>query len=54
MIEMINIRILTNKRIFIQYSKNRKSEDAAFNDWKEFIDWLYQMTIGKNEQLSCH
>jgi hypothetical protein len=36
----IQIRVLTNGAIFVQYQEQGKSKDAAFMTWPEFINWL--------------
>ncbi|MDB4552342.1 hypothetical protein N9016_01730 [bacterium] len=36
----MNIRVLGNGAVFVQYQENGKAEDAAFPSWKEFLEWL--------------
>lgn len=36
----VNVRVLTNGAIFVQYQEQGKAKDAAFMTWQEFIDWL--------------
>ena len=46
MIANINVRVLGNKHIFVQYWDNGHARDAGFNSWAEFIIWL-KATIAK-------
>jgi hypothetical protein len=36
----MNVRVLGNNAIFVQYLADGKSHDAAFPSWKEFLKWL--------------
>lgn len=36
----LNVRVLGNNAIFVQYQKDGRSQDAAFPSWGEFLDWL--------------
>jgi hypothetical protein len=36
----LNVRVLSNGAIFVQYQEQGKSKDAAFLTWAEFIKWL--------------
>lgn len=40
MIVHLNLRILTDKTIFIQYQIDGKAKDGSFISWNEFIKWL--------------
>lgn len=40
MIVNLNVRVLTNKAIFVQYLEDGKAKDAAFTDWLLFVEWL--------------
>lgn len=44
MITNVNIRILGNKHVFVQYQRDGKAYDAGFKDWQEFIEWLKEQT----------
>ena len=36
----LNIRVLSNGAIFVQYQENGKAFDAGFRNWEEFLEWL--------------
>jgi hypothetical protein len=36
----INVRVLSNGFIFVNYQQEGKAYNAAFLSWKEFIEWL--------------
>lgn len=40
MVANLNVRVLTNKAIFVQYQEDGKAKDAAFLTWADFIEWL--------------
>ena len=40
MIVNLNVRVLTNNAVFVQYQEDGKAKDAAFLTWAEFIAWL--------------
>lgn len=40
MVANLNIRVLTNNAIFVQYQEDGKAKDAAFISWTEFLYWL--------------
>ena len=40
----LNIRVLGNGFIFVQYQEAGKAQDAAFPSWKEFVTWLASKT----------
>jgi len=41
----LNIRVLGNDAIFVQYQEDGKAKDAAFMNWAECIEWL-QSKVG--------
>lgn len=41
----LNVRVLGNGAVFVQYGEDGKAKDAAFSDWKTFIDWLTSKVI---------
>lgn len=38
----LNVRVLGNKAVFVQYQKDGRALDAAFVDWATFLTWLTQ------------
>lgn len=40
MITNLNVRVLGNNAILVQYQKDGKAMDSGFNSWKEFVMWL--------------
>jgi hypothetical protein len=42
MIANVNIRVLGNGAIFVQYQEDGKSKDAAFPTWEIAIKWLHE------------
>lgn len=36
----VNIRVLGNGAVFVQYQEDGKSKDAAFPDWETAINWI--------------
>lgn len=40
MITNLNVRVLGNGYIFVQYHKDGKANDAAFPNWEVFLSWL--------------
>jgi hypothetical protein len=42
----LNIRVLGNGHILVQYNRDGKAFDAGFNDWNTFIAWLRENTRG--------
>lgn len=36
----LNVRVLGNGYIFVQYQEEGKAKDAAFISWEDFINWL--------------
>lgn len=41
----LNVRVLSNKAIFVQYQADGKALDAAFPSWQEFLEWLAPQVI---------
>ncbi len=42
----LNIRVLGNGAILVQYQEDGKAKDAGFLSWTDFISWLTEKTIG--------
>lgn len=40
MITNLNVRVLGNGAVFVQYAEDGKAKDAAFLTWEAFIAWL--------------
>lgn len=40
MIVNLNIRVLGNGALLVQYQEDGKAKDAAYPNWEEFILWL--------------
>ena len=36
----LNVRVLGNGAVFVQYQRDGKAMDAAFVDWIAFLEWL--------------
>lgn len=36
----LNVRVLGNGHIFVQYQEDGKARDAGFPHWFAFLDWL--------------
>lgn len=36
----LNVRVLGNGAVFVQYGEDGKAKDAAFIDWPTFLKWL--------------
>lgn len=47
MIFNLNVRVLGNGAIFVQYQEDGKAKDAAFLAWGEFIAWLTKRVIAE-------
>lgn len=44
MIVNVNIRVLGNQHLLVQYQEDGKAKDCGFPDWDSFIHWLKQAT----------
>lgn len=40
MIVNINIRVLHNKAVYVQFTENAKNHEMAFAGWAEFFVWF--------------
>ncbi len=36
----LNVRVLDNGAVFVQYQEDGRAKDAAFIDWSVFLEWL--------------
>lgn len=49
MIVNLNVRVLSNDAIFVQYQENGKALDAAFMTWEDYIAWLSAKVLSTKE-----
>lgn len=42
MITNLNVRVLGNDAIMVQYQQGGKAKDAGFSNWFDFLKWLQQ------------
>jgi len=50
MITNINVRVLGNGHILVQYQENGKAKDAGFSNWHDFSDWLLGKVIEDDDK----